>query len=482
MSNHFRRVGCSALPALFLFQLIQSTPIAAQNLPQVKTVFVIAMENHNFTQPTPTSSPQQISNNAAAPYINSLITPGNTNAAQVSYCTHHYNAGVGVHPSEPNYIWAEAGTDFGDHVDTDPSSGAGNIFTVPHLTSQLNTAGIAWKNYQEDVQLSSGPAHSVSGTSGTVINPYYLNGQYSYGAKHNPMVFFSDTQTQNVYPLTQFGTDLTNHTFGRYNWITPNLYNDQHSALSGGFTYHGVAYTGDQAAVAQGDNFLSILIPKIMATTEYQDHGIIIIRWDETEGGDTTSYTIPEILISPLARGNAYASSVEMSHSSDLKTMEEIFGLSYLSNAIPASETKVTGSGYNNVATVNDMSDLFPPVPGMVIQQPVGANLTNGISIVNFGTINPGYQRNQYFHGHQLRQRRAESHQCGGNRRQCGLNLRLAASRCLRFLPSVGPRHSRLSSRPPPAAQCPPRCKSPIMIPTTILSPSRSRARAIPLR
>ena len=390
MRSHFYCTTFAAFCTLLLFPFELATPAAAQNLPQVKTVFVIGMENHNFTQPTPTSSPQQILNNTAAPYINSLITPGNSNAAQVSYCTHHYNAGVGVHPSEPNYIWAEAGTDFGDHVDTDPSSGAGNIFTAPHLTGQLNTAGIAWKNYQEDVQLSSGPAHSVSGTSTTVINPYYSNGQYSYGAKHNPMVFFSDTQTQNVYPLTQFATDLTNHALGRYNWITPNLYNDQHTGLTGGFTYHGVAYTGDQAAVAQGDNFLSILIPRIMATTEYQDHGIIIIRWDETEGGDTTGYTIPEILISPLAKGNAYASSVEMSHSSDLKTMEEIFGLNYLNNAIPASETKVTGSGYNNVATVNDMSDLFQPVPGIIVQQPAGASLTNGLSTVSFGTVNPG--------------------------------------------------------------------------------------------
>src|ERR1035441_9932496 len=186
MRRDVRRAGRAALCVMFSFELIRAQPAAAQILPQVKTVFVIAMENHNFTQPNPTSSPQQILNNAAAPYINSLITPGNSNAAQISYCTKYYNAGTGVHPSEPNYVWAEAGTDFGVHTDNDPSSGSGNIFTAAHLTSQLSTAGIAWKNYQEDVQLSSGPTHSASGTSGTVINPYYGNGQYGYAAKHNP--------------------------------------------------------------------------------------------------------------------------------------------------------------------------------------------------------------------------------------------------------------------------------------------------------
>ena len=74
-------------------------------------VFVIAMENHNFTQPPTQTSPQQIFGNPAAPFINSLLTPGNANAAQVSFATAYYNAGTGVHPSEPNYVWTEAGTD-----------------------------------------------------------------------------------------------------------------------------------------------------------------------------------------------------------------------------------------------------------------------------------------------------------------------------------------------------------------------------------
>jgi hypothetical protein len=39
--------------------------------------------------------------------------------------------------------------------------------------------------------------------------------------------------------------------------------------------------------------------------------------------------------------------------------MEEIFGLSFVSNAIPPLEVNVKGSGYNFVASVNDLSDMF---------------------------------------------------------------------------------------------------------------------------
>jgi hypothetical protein len=338
--------------------LLAIQPVIAQ---PVGNVFVIAMENHNFVQPNPTNSPQQIFGNPAAPYINSLITAGNPNAVQVAYSMTYYNAGNGVHPSEPNYVWAEAGTDFGVHTDADPRSANGNTFydTSPHLTAQLNTAGVLWKNYQEDVQLSTSPTNSASGTNGP-INPYYGTTQYNYAVKHNPMAFFADTAVQNVYPLAQLFTDLNNDTVGRYTWITPNQFDDAHSALTGGFTYNGTHYTGDQAAVALGDNFLSQVIPQIMASPAYQSNGVIIIWWDETEGGDTASRTIPEIIISPLSKGNAYASTVPMNHSSDIKTIEEILDLGPLTNSIPATETNIFG-GYNDVATVNDLSDLFQP-------------------------------------------------------------------------------------------------------------------------
>jgi len=376
------------------------------NKNQIGDVFVIALENHNLTQPDPTSSPQQILGNPAAPFINSLITPGNPNSAQVSYAADYFNSGVGVHPSEPNYVWAEAGTDFGFHSDADPKPSDGNTFYynstqlisqltangstlvfwhrnhTPHLTELLSKAGILWKDYQEDVELSTSPTNSASGTDGPV-NPYNGTTQYNYAVKHNPMALFSDTALENVYPLAQLFVDLNDNTVGRYNWITPDQYNEAHSSLNGGFTYQGVHYTGDQSAIAAADNFLSIVIPQIMASKAYQDNGVIILWWDETEGGDNANYILPEIIISPLAKGNAYASTVSMNHSSDLKTMDEIFGLPEINNPIPAAETNFDGS-FNNVATVNDLSDLFVP----------GAIPTPSFSL-SYGSFKTGHDTNR---------------------------------------------------------------------------------------
>jgi hypothetical protein len=153
--------------------------------------------------------------------------------------------------------------------------------------------------------------------------------------------------SHNYAPLQQLFIDLANNTVADYNWITPNQFNDQHSALKGGFK----GQTGDAANILQGDNFLQQVIPVIMASKAYRDHGAIIIWWDEAEADasgdnpDDLTHTIGEIVISPNAHpnqgGSPFASDVFLTHSSDLRTMQEIFHVTkpfLLGDAIHAND------------------------------------------------------------------------------------------------------------------------------------------------
>src|SRR5215472_7716912 len=128
-----------------------------------KTVFLIMMENHNWSD---------IKGSSSAPYINNTILP------MASYAEQYYNP-PGIHPSEPNYLWLEAGTNFGIFDDNNP--GANHLSTTHHLVTYLNDAHISWKSYQEDI-------------SGKVCP---LTGVGSYAPKHNPMVFFDDVTGTN---------------------------------------------------------------------------------------------------------------------------------------------------------------------------------------------------------------------------------------------------------------------------------------------
>ena len=228
---------------------------------------------------------------------------------------------------------------------------SGTVQTTPNtLSNDLPYTGQTWRSYQEDTDVSltnnqplpknqyTVPLNSFSGTFASGVNQWNGSNQYNYAAKHNPQVFFTstngngDTTTANPLagnyaPLQQLQTDLANNAVAQYNWITPDQYNDMHTTLSGGFTYQGIQLTGDDARIAQGDNFLSQIVPMIMASQAYQDDGAIVLWWDETEGGDGPDRTIPEIIISPDAKGNAYTNSILYTNSSDLLTMQELFNV-----------------------------------------------------------------------------------------------------------------------------------------------------------
>jgi len=386
----FRKLGIFALLTAF-----SSMNAGAQ---QIKTVFVIAMENHNWTQPVQLpGSIQQIYQNPNAPFINSLVN-GTAYAVvndrvvhisdQVAYATAYHNVlatpsgnNPHIHPSEPNYLWAEAGTNFGVLNDNDPFSpnGPTNQNTNQHLVSFLERAGKTWKSYQEDIDLMTVgglltnvplpkdqwtvPLTSHSGIFAPgSFNAYNGSNQFNYAAKHNPQVFFTDSNggndstpanplSRHYAPLQQLMTDLANDTVANYNWITPDQYNDMHTGLTGGYK----GRTGDSANILQGDDFLKQIIPVIMASDAYKNHGAIIIWFDESEqdgvagdNPDDFNHTIGEIVISSRAHDNVdglpYASPLNFTHSSDLRTMEEIFRV---------------GPFLGDAANATDLSDLF---------------------------------------------------------------------------------------------------------------------------
>jgi hypothetical protein len=401
---------CAGLVLGVCFAAAAASGIAAgaQDGPRdVKHVFVIALENHNWTQPNDntgaTSGIQQVYLNPAAPFINSLVNGSATAfidgrvvniSEHVAYAAAYHNvlatpggSNPHIHPSEPNYLWSEGGTNYGVFNDNDPYAPSGPTVqtTKQHLTGFLERAGHTWRSYQEDIDLTTNgggnlvnvplarsgwtvPLKSFSGNfdPASPLNEYNATLQYNYAGKHNPQIFFTDTngngdptaanpQSQSYAPLQQLAFDLEHDRMADYNWITPDQYNDQHSGLKNGFA----GLTGDASQIKAGDNAVARLVPLIMASRAYRDGGAIILWWDEAESdgdpgdnADDFNHTIGEIVISNLARANEgglpYASPLNMTHSSDLKTMQEIFHVGPL-----LGDAATPGT--------NDLSDLFAP-------------------------------------------------------------------------------------------------------------------------
>jgi hypothetical protein len=278
---------------------------------QSHTIFLIVMENKNWSQ---------IINNPSAPFINKSLLP------IASYAQQYQNP-LGIHPSEPNYLWLEAGTAFGITADGTPQ--ADHQGTTNHLATILSNSGISWKSYQEGISGKECPL-SASGL---------------YTPRHNPMLFFNDITNNNdpnstsciahVRPFSELQSDLQKGKVARYNFITPNLCDDMHNST-------GCSTTDP---IKNGDTWLSQVIPMIMKSSAFQKGGIIFITWDESENGD---HPIGMIVLSPLAKGGGYSNNINYTHSSLLLTIEEIYNLKPL---------------LGDAAKATDLRDLFTTFP-----------------------------------------------------------------------------------------------------------------------
>src|SRR4051812_29281502 len=257
----------------------------------IKKVFIILMENHDWS--TIKSQPQ-------CPYINNTLLP------MASYATQYYTP-PGLHPSEPNYIWLISGTNFGIRSDSAPSvnhqSSTNNLFTL------LDRAGVSWKTYQENIPGNTVPDVNV----------------YPYVVRHDPFVFFDSVRnnlqycTNHVRPYPELAADLANNTVPRFNFITPNVTNDMHDSVSA-------------SSRTQGDLWLQAEVPKTLASAAYTNNGLLLITWDE--GGGNSDGPIGLIAISPRAKGGGYANSIHYTHSSTLRTIQDILGVRpYLADA-----------------------------------------------------------------------------------------------------------------------------------------------------
>jgi hypothetical protein len=278
----------------------------------VKTVFVILMENHSLGD---------IQGNSNAPYYNGTLIPAGARAL-------NYKTPAGNHPSEPNYLWLESGTNFNITDDNDPSSN--HQSTTDHLVTQLKNAGVSWKTY-----VQSKPAGCPVSTSGL------------YAAKHTPFVFFDDVTDgedagsqyciDHVRDLGELTNDLQNDAIARYNFITPDLCHDMHGD---GLFGPQCAQINDSALIKAGDDWLKQYVHAIMQSNAYTDNGAIFILWDEGSGVlGASDGPVPFLVLSPLAKTN-YSNMTAYTHSSMLRTVETIFGVSFLRDAANASDLR----------------------------------------------------------------------------------------------------------------------------------------------
>lgn len=319
---------CTTLGALFAAMALLLGPASGEEAASppakhhIKTVFIILMENHNWTGD---NNFKNIKGNAEAPYINNSLIP------MSSYANQYYNPPHN-HPSLPNYLWLEAGTNF--HVYNDGPPRRNEQKTTKHLVTLLDKANVTWKAYLEN-------------TTGKVC-PLRDGGKLDqdksplYAVRHEPFTYFADVTDNlnrhssyciaHLRPYRELASDLTNGSLPQYVWITPNLCNDMHDRCAGN-------------PIAHGDTWLSKNVPAILNSAAYKEGGALFITWDEALKGDGP---IPMIVLSPFAKGGGYSNKLHYTHGSTLRTFQEIFDVRPM---------------LRDAKDESDLSDLFSVFP-----------------------------------------------------------------------------------------------------------------------
>lgn len=318
-----------------ILSLLLATPRSTKaQLSKVKTVWVILMENHNWTGNNAGAAfgAPDIKGNPLAPYINGELLKISAHAEQ------YFNP-PNNHPSQPNYLWLEAGTNFGVLADTQP--GQPQLTTDQHLVRLLEDAGISWMAYAEPDFGS--PLYDNCPLDFTFLDVEHLAFVY-FNDVNGGLNFQSPECIAHVRQFYQLSTDLANHHVARYNFITPNVCHDGHEGVSPCDQNEPADNT------ARSDAWLQQNVPMILQSEEYKQGGAIFVIWDEAEdSGPFSDGPIGMFILSPFAKGGgktAYSNSIHYDHSSTLKTLQEIFQVGPLLGAAADPQTK-------------DLSDFF---------------------------------------------------------------------------------------------------------------------------
>jgi hypothetical protein len=228
-------------------------------------VFVIMLENH---------SQSSVIGDPNAPFITSL-------AHRYATAANYYGV---THPSEPNYVAAISGSNWGVN-DDQPT----NRFDHLNIVDLLESNHLTWAAYMESMP-SAGFTGDQAPDAKTAL----------YVSKHDPFVLFEDVRSdparlRHIKPYSQFASDMKSNKVPNYVWISPNQCHDMHGGV-----YTQVAPDGsdgtpcpygstkddanDAALKQKADAFVKGAVQAITATKDWKSgRTAIFIVTDEND-------------------------------------------------------------------------------------------------------------------------------------------------------------------------------------------------------
>jgi phosphatidylinositol-3-phosphatase len=311
--------SCAMLAAL----LLASAPAPAA--PHLQRIFYIMMENQGF---------DDVIGHEAANY--DLDTPFITTLA-FEYGLETLSFGT-THPSLPNYLSLVGGNYYGIQ-DDNPS-----CYAIPAQTPCDTAKGMNLVDLLEARKLTWVAFMQSMPSVGYMGPQYPVNpkGPVHYAQKHNPFVYYKDiamnpARMKNIQPLNSMTTlamTLANpKTAPNFIFIVPDQCHDMHGTND--------CPSGDSLLV-EGDTYVQQVVTTIRKSKAYTPDSAIILSWDENDYSSNIGCCgslyphggghMPTIVITPRYK-NPIQISTPSNHYSELRSIEDLFGLPHLGNS-----------------------------------------------------------------------------------------------------------------------------------------------------
>ena len=370
-----------AVVAAMLVGMLGAVPVARADAqpPPIKHVWIIDLENESFGYTWGANG------HKFAPYLtktlpsqgamlNDYFGIGHDSldnyTAQISGQSGNYelNEDCGIYAPFVQF----GGENFDKFTKFGQLSGEGCVFPryINTIAGQLTAKHLSWREYAQDmgnnphrdgtVMTKNGPAcgHPKIGAEDLTDSTGPKND--SYATRHNPFVYFRSVISNKSYcdahvlSLAPLAHDLSNiATTPNYSLVTPNTCFDGHDWPK--------CQDGSPGRLPRVDQFLKVWIPKIMASPAYKRDGMILIMFDESGddsnagaccgevdglGFDDPSHPnmnevglygpgggrVGAVVLSRFVRPGT-VSNHAYNHYSQLRTVEDIFGLAHLGDA-----------------------------------------------------------------------------------------------------------------------------------------------------
>ena len=283
VSNPIQDVAGNDAPGFSGQAVANGTPGGVTGtLPSFSHVYVIVLENKSIGQVIGSSS---------APYLNSLADRYGLATAWSAIS----------HPSQPNYIAMLSGS----------TQGVTSNSTVDlpgrSLADQIEEAGLTWRVFAENVPTDCFTGSSASGGP---------DGSGTYERKHEPAISFDRIRTDpvrcaNITDFSHFAPGLA-----AFNLIVPNQCHSMHDC-----------------SVAEGDQYMSTFVPRILADPGWSADDLLVIIFDEGVQADQIVATL--VISERVPVG--FRSAVAHDHFSLLWSIESAWGLPCLNLSCSAN-------------------------------------------------------------------------------------------------------------------------------------------------